>query len=155
MAMSVRGSTARAVVDALSEAVEDLDRQPARVGLCLQHRGHRPDNVPVLARKPGALRNGVPFRNWLLPPALTTVRRKLKATDDGLSAVEATCREAFDNGVHSVPVIINILARRREPAPPHSYSPQPAVHDPRVRGRLRTAHDSLRRTSQHGAHSSP
>ena len=26
--------------------------------------------LPVLARKPGALRNGDPFRNWDLPPAL-------------------------------------------------------------------------------------
>ena len=30
--------------------------------------------VPVLARKPGALRNGAPFRNWVLPGALGRVR---------------------------------------------------------------------------------
>jgi hypothetical protein len=24
--------------------------------------------VPVLARKPGALRNGAPFKDWVLPP---------------------------------------------------------------------------------------
>ena len=33
--------------------------------------------VPVLARKPGALRNGAPFKAWLLPAALERVRRKL------------------------------------------------------------------------------
>ena len=35
--------------------------------------------VPVLARKPGALRNGAPFQNWVLPAAIERVRRKLKA----------------------------------------------------------------------------
>ena len=39
--------------------------------------------VPVLARKPGALRNGAPFQGWELPPAMERVRRKLKAADDG------------------------------------------------------------------------
>src|SRR6516165_10620552 len=39
--------------------------------------------VPVLARKPGALRNGAPFKNWLLPASLERVRRKLKGSDDG------------------------------------------------------------------------
>ena len=39
--------------------------------------------VPVLARKPGALRNGAPFKDWVLPGALEKVRRKLQAVDDG------------------------------------------------------------------------
>jgi hypothetical protein len=39
--------------------------------------------VPVLARKPGALRNGAPFKNWLLPGAIERIRRKLAAVDDG------------------------------------------------------------------------
>jgi hypothetical protein len=30
--------------------------------------------VPVLARKPGALRNGAPFKDWLLPSSLERVR---------------------------------------------------------------------------------
>jgi hypothetical protein len=33
--------------------------------------------VPVLARKPGALRNGAPFKDWVLPAAIERVRRKL------------------------------------------------------------------------------
>ena len=37
---------------------------------------------------------------------------------DGLPAVEAACLEALREGVHSADVVINILARRREPAPP-------------------------------------
>lgn len=88
--------------------------------------------VPVLTRKPGALRNGAPFKDWLLPASLERVRRKLKGSDDGdrqmvtvlsavlsdgLAAVEAACREALDQGVHSAGVIVNILARKRDPAP--------------------------------------
>jgi hypothetical protein len=39
--------------------------------------------VPVLARKPGALRNGAPFKDWVLPAAIERIRRKLASTDDG------------------------------------------------------------------------
>ena len=89
--------------------------------------------VPVLARKPGALRNGAPFKDWVLPAALGRVRRKLASADDGdrqmvdilttvlsdgLPAVEAACAEALKEGVHSADVILNILARRRELASP-------------------------------------
>ena len=85
--------------------------------------------VPVLARKPGALRNGAPFKDWVLPASLTRVQRKLAAMEDGdrqmveiltsvlsdgLVAVEAACAEALGQGVHSAAVILNILARRRE-----------------------------------------
>src|SRR6476659_5424772 len=36
---------------------------------------------------------------------------------DGLAAVEAACGQAMSEGVHSSDVIINILARRRDPGP--------------------------------------
>src|ERR1700752_1542964 len=39
--------------------------------------------VPVLARKPGALRNGAPFKDWVLPAAIERIRRKLASIDDG------------------------------------------------------------------------
>jgi hypothetical protein len=89
--------------------------------------------VPVLARKPGALRNGAPFKDWLLPSNLERVRRKLRGADDGdrqmvkvlaavltdgLASVDAACAEALGQGVHSADVIINILARRKDPGPP-------------------------------------
>jgi hypothetical protein len=86
--------------------------------------------VPVLARKPGALRNGAPFK---VPAAMERVRRKLADADDanrqmvdiltavlsdGLPAVEAACAEAIAHGVHSADVVLNILARQRDPGPP-------------------------------------
>jgi transposase len=88
--------------------------------------------VPVLARKPGALRNGAPFKDWLLPSNLERIRRKLRGSDDGdrqmvkvlsavltdgLTSVDAACAEALTQGVYSADVIINILARSRDPAP--------------------------------------
>ena len=89
--------------------------------------------VPVLARKPGALRNGAPFKDWVLPQAIDRIRRKLAGSDDGdrqmakilamvlsdgLLAVESACAEALIEGVSSADVIINIVSRQRDPAPP-------------------------------------
>ena len=37
---------------------------------------------------------------------------------DGLPEVEAACAEALNDGVHSAAVILNILARSRDPGPP-------------------------------------
>ena len=62
--------------------------------------------VPILTKKPGALRNGAPFKGWQLPNALGRLRTRLSARDDGdrqfvkvlaavledgLEAVEAAC----------------------------------------------------------------
>ena len=89
--------------------------------------------VPVLSRKPGALRNGAPFKDWVLPASLERVRRKLKGSDDGdrqmvkiltavltdgLVAVEAACAETLDAGIASADVVLNALARRQQAAPP-------------------------------------
>ena len=104
--------------------------------------------VPALVRKPGALRNGAPFKDWVLPSSLKRVRRKLGAVPngdrqmvdilsaalaDGLPAVEAACAEALNEGVHSADVILNILARRRDPGPPATITTPDALrltHEP-------------------------
>ena len=39
--------------------------------------------VPVPKRKPGALRNGAPFRDWNLPPAMTRIWNHLGGMSDG------------------------------------------------------------------------
>jgi hypothetical protein len=116
--------------------------------------------VPVLARKPGALRNGAPFKDWVLPAALERVRRKLRAArdgdrqmveilgavlTDGLPAVEAACAEALKEGVHSADVILNILARQRDPSPPVTIMTPEALrlrHEPAADC---ARYDSLRR----------
>ena len=91
--------------------------------------------LPVLMQKPGALRNGAPFKDWNLPPALSQVRAKLKSHDDGdrqfvkvlgavpdhgLEAVEAACAEALEAGIASGDVILTVLARRQQPPLPES-----------------------------------
>ena len=64
--------------------------------------------------------------------ALERIRRKLTGSDDGdrqmvkilaavltdgLPEVEAACAQALSEGVHSADVVLNILARRRDPGP--------------------------------------
>jgi transposase len=98
--------------------------------------------LPVLMKKPGALRNGAPFKDWDLPPALTQVRVKLRqhadgdrqfvkvlgaVLDHGLAAVESACAEALEAGVASGDVILTVLARRRQPAPPPSITTPDAL----------------------------
>jgi len=53
---------------------------------------------------------------------------------DGLDAVEAACAEALGEGVHSADVILNILARRREPAPPLTIATPDASRQRRASG---------------------
>jgi len=87
--------------------------------------------VPVLARKPGAMRNGAPFKDWVLPGALGRVRQKLRPVPDGdrqmvkilsavltdgIPAVEAACTEALEAGLCSSDVVLNALSRQRQPA---------------------------------------
>ena len=89
--------------------------------------------LPVLARKPGALRNGAPFKDWTLPPAIERVRRRLgthadgdrqmvgilaAVTSDGIEAVEAACAEALAGGPVSRDIVLNILTRQRQPPAP-------------------------------------
>ena len=73
------------------------------------------------------------------------VRVLVSVLSDGLPAVEAACQAALDEGVHSADVILNILARQREPAAPVTIMTPDAL-------RLRHApiadcnrYDSLRR----------
>jgi hypothetical protein len=95
--------------------------------------------LPVLMRKPGALRNGAPFKDWDLPASLARVRSKLAHHPDGdrqfvrvlalvpehgMAAVEAACAEALAAGLANGDVIVAILARQRQPpAPPRITTP--------------------------------
>src|SRR6202795_3283377 len=117
--------------------------------------------VPVLARKPGALRNGAPFKDWVLPAAMERVPRKLARAEDGnrqmvdiltavltdgLPAVEAACAEAIAQGVHSADVVLNILSRQRDPGPPATILTPAALtlRHPPIADCAR--YDNLRRT---------
>ena len=118
--------------------------------------------VPVLARKPGALRNGAPFKDWLLPASPARLRRKLQGSDDGdrqmvkvlsavltdgLAAVEAACAEALADGVHSADVVLNILSRRRDPDPAITILTPDALRLQHLPIADCARYDSLRRAS--------
>jgi transposase len=70
--------------------------------------------VPLLERKPGGLRNGEPFKQLTLPPALDKMRTQLQqyadgdkqfirilllVTSEGLEAVERACATALSQGL--------------------------------------------------------
>ena len=89
--------------------------------------------LPVLERKPGALRNGAPFRDWDLPePILEVWRRLMKqpkgdaalvdlllvAREAGLDALEMACELALEAGVITGPVVMNALRRLIAPVRP-------------------------------------
>lgn len=117
--------------------------------------------VPVLARKPGALRNGAPFKDWVLPASLERVRRKLATVQDGdrqmvsilaavlsdgLPAAEAACAEAVREGVYSADIVLNILARQREPKAPVTILTTPQALKLRIEPVADCSrYDSLRR----------
>ena len=66
---------------------------------------------------------------------------------DGLPAVEAACAEAIAHSVHSADVVLNILARQRDPGPPATILTPAALtlrHAP-IADCAR--YDNLRRTS--------
>lgn len=84
--------------------------------------------VPLLERKPGALRNGAPFSEWDLPPPLQKVYEHLikrdggdrqcvnlllAAQQHGLEAVTVACELALADKLISSDYILNLLCRLR------------------------------------------
>ena len=107
--------------------------------------------LPVLTRKPGALRNGAPFRHWDLPIALRRTWQTLKRYPDwdrqfvsilsrvptyGMEAVSEACDQALMSGSVSADVVLNLLSRSTEQSaatdmeiPTHLQLKQPPVAD--------------------------
>ncbi len=94
--------------------------------------------LPVLERKPGALRNGRPFRDWTLAPGLQSLREVLEGVKGGdrqlagvLSAipqygeeaVNVACELALEAGLTSKDAVLNILCRTTEEAPARDIAP--------------------------------
>ena len=89
--------------------------------------------LAVLEQKPGALRNGAPFKQWDLPEAMSEVRTVLEGRSGGdrqfvgiltvvsrygLEAVAAACTQALSDKTVSSDVILSILSRKHdEPQP--------------------------------------
>lgn len=82
--------------------------------------------LPVLEKKPGALRNGAPFVTWDLPIPIQTVRDRIlkqpkgdrafvellmMAGEAGLDALTVACEMTLECGVVSAAVVMNELRR--------------------------------------------
>jgi transposase len=89
--------------------------------------------LAVLERKPGALRNGAPFRQWELPESMSEVRKFLEARPDGdrqfvgiltvvgrygLESVASACTQALNDKTISSDIILAILSKRHDEQPP-------------------------------------
>ena len=68
--------------------------------------------LPVLARKPGALRNGAPFKDWELPSNLTRLRARLGRSDEADRQFVGILAAIPEDGLDAVE---DATARRRRP----------------------------------------
>lgn len=91
--------------------------------------------LPVLERKPGALRNGAPFKHWELPRALQRTLNACKRFPDwdrqfvdilacvpvyGLEKVATACDQALLSGSASRDVVLNLLSRSTQGQTPET-----------------------------------
>jgi hypothetical protein len=86
--------------------------------------------LPILERKPGALRHGAPFQEWDLPASIQAVRDRLlkqpkgdkafvdillMAKEAGLEAMATACELTLEMGIINASIVINELRRLLEP----------------------------------------
>ena len=89
--------------------------------------------LPILAYKPGALKNGAPFKDMVLPEELQAVQAHLQKRPQGMrdfahilsyiptesmESVVAACGTVIKSGTISKDVILNILLRKRDQLDP-------------------------------------
>ena len=89
--------------------------------------------LPILERKPGALRNGVPFQQWDLPTPIRLVRDRIlkqpkgdrafvellmMAREFGLEPLQVACELVLDGNVITAAVVMNEMRRLIAPSTP-------------------------------------
>lgn len=92
--------------------------------------------LPVLVKKPGALRHGAPFVTWDLPVSIKVVRDRILKQDkgdrafvdcllmardlgdSGLEALEVACDLTLQTGIISAAIVLNEMRRLTEAAQP-------------------------------------
>lgn len=95
--------------------------------------------VPLLSRKPGALRNGAPFVEWKLPQSMMRIRAcymdsrggdrdfvdlLMLVQEHGIDVVEMACERAVEQKTLRLPAIINLINQIVEPV----IDPLPRTH---------------------------
>ena len=94
--------------------------------------------IAVLEQKPGALRNGAPFKKWDLPESMGEVRKILAERSDGdrqfvgilsvvrrygLEAVAEACAKSIADKTVSSDVVLTILSRTHDEPQPEPLQP--------------------------------
>ena len=131
-AVSVRLTADRARVVADGQAIAEHERRFGRDQLICDPWHY----LPVLEKKPGALRHGAPFVTWDLPVPIKVVRDRLLKQDKGdkafvelllmardlgdagLDALEVACDLTLQTGVISAAIVLNEMHRLTEDAQP-------------------------------------
>ncbi len=124
--VSLRAYASRIVLVAGQEIIAEHKRQFTR-NVSYFEPWHY---VPLLDRKPGALRNGAPFVDWQLPDAMHRIRDHymkgkggdrdfvdllLLAQDHGIEVVEMACELAVEQDTLRLSAIINLINQLVEP----------------------------------------
>lgn len=99
--------------------------------------------LPVLQKKPGALRHGAPFQSWELAVPIKVVRDRLLKQDQGdrafvdlllmarslgdcgLETLEVACDLTLQTGVISAAIVLNEMRRLTDAAKPKSLQDLP------------------------------
>jgi len=120
-AVTVRAWADRIQVICGNEVVAEHARSFKRDGITYEPWHY----LGILEKKPGALRDGAPFKAWKLPASLQKVRRRLERTaggdrgfvsllcairDFGMDAVAAACADALAEGVMETEWILNRIS---------------------------------------------
>ena len=86
--------------------------------------------VPLLSRKPGALRDGAPFMEWELPTSMNRIRSSymmvkggdrdfvellMLVQEHGIETVGMACDRAVEQNTLRLPAIINLINQLVEP----------------------------------------
>jgi transposase len=92
--------------------------------------------LPILEKKPGALRHGAPFQQWELPTSIRVVRDRILKQDqgdrafvelllmaralgeDGLNVLEIACDLTLQTGVIAAAIVLNEMRRLTEAVRP-------------------------------------
>jgi transposase len=119
---TIRATATRILVIRDGEVVGEHARQFGR-GKTIYDPWHY---VGILERKPGALRDGAPFKGWDLPSSLVRIQRKLLSRPGGdrefveilnavllygLDITQRACRTALDMGMVRSEVVVNLITR--------------------------------------------
>ena len=119
--------------------------------------------LPVLEKKPGALRHGAPFQQWDLPVPIRVVRDRILKQDrgdrafvelllmaralgdTGLETLEVACDLTLQTGIIAAAIVMNEMRRLSETARPKRLS-TPSVPNLHIEPKADCSrYDSLRR----------